>query len=139
MNLRIARSDDEILSCFAVLSELHPALQAGDFVKKIRSMMVEGYRRAMLEQRGEVSSVAGFRIQDLFATGRTLYVEDLVTASVYRSQGHGRTMLRWLKELGRSEDCESFCLDSATQRHEAHAFYMSQGLRIVFFHFKCKL
>ena len=42
----------------------------------------------------------------------------------------------WLMDLARDEDCETFSLDSGTHRHQAHAFYFRQGLRITDFHFQ---
>jgi hypothetical protein len=39
------------------------------------------------------------------------------------------------RELG----CETFSLDSGTQRHEAHAFYFREGMRVTSFHFALPL
>ena len=136
---RLAETDADLLRCFPVMLELRPALRQEEFVATIRRQQGEGYRLAMLEAEGAVTTVAGFRVQGMLATGETMYVDDLVTAAAGRSLGHGRVMLRWLMEVARAEGCETFSLDSGTQRQEAHAFYFRERMRISSFHFFCKL
>ncbi len=136
---REARSDAEILGCFAVMQELRPALKNEEFVQTIRRQENEGYRLAMLEDESRVTTVAGFRVQHMLVTGKTMYVDDLVTAMTARSLGHGKVMLQWLMMTARAEGCASFSLDSGTHRQDAHAFYLRERLRITSFHFFCKL
>ena len=136
---RVESSDAEILRCFPVMQELRPALRQEEFVAAIRAQQSEGYRLAMLEDEVSVTTVGGFRVQHMLATGKTMYVDDLVTSAGARSKGHGKAMLHWLMELARKEACDSFSLDSGTQRQEAHAFYLRERLRITSFHFFCKL
>ena len=135
----LARTDEEIERCFAVMQELRPALVQADFLQTIRKQESEGYQLAMLEEQAVVRAVAGFRVQRMLASGKTMYVDDLVTAAAARSLGHGQTMLHWLMERARSEGCASFSLDSGTHRQEAHAFYFRERLRITSFHFFCAL
>ena len=137
--VRVAESDAEIERCFAVMHQLRPALVAGEFVGRIRMQEAEGYRLAFLEDEGSVVSVAGFRLMTVLWSGRTLYVDDLVTDEGARSKGHGETILKWLIEHARAAGCATFSLDSGTQRPEAHAFYFRQGLRVTDFHFQMPL
>jgi GNAT superfamily N-acetyltransferase len=74
-------------------------------------------------------------VQHILATGKTLYVDDLVTDEAARSQGHGERMLDWLIEQAREAGCSMFSLDSGTHRQSAHAFYFRQRMRISSFHF----
>ena len=114
-------------------------LIAEEFVDRIQTQQVEGYQLAFLEDEGVIVAVAGFRLQTLLWSGRTLYVDDLITDAARRSQGHGGAMLTWLIALAREAGCTTFMLDSGTHRHEAHAFYFRHGLRISDFHFKLTL
>ena len=136
---RLARTDEEIERCFTIIEELRPALVQADFLRTIRAQESEGYRLAMLEEQAVVRAVAGFRVQRMLATGKTMYVDDLVTDAAARSLGHGRTMLHWLMGLARSEGCVSFSLDYGPHRQEAHAFYFRERLRVTSFHFFCTL
>jgi GNAT superfamily N-acetyltransferase len=133
--IQIATTPAEIDRCFPVMSQLRPALIAAEFVSRVQAQQTEGYQLAFLEYDGTVVSVAGFRIQNMLSSGKTLYVDDLVTDAAARSQGHGEAMLQWLIALAREAGCHSFSLDSGTHRQEAHAFYLRHRLRITSFHF----
>jgi GNAT superfamily N-acetyltransferase len=137
--IQIATMPEEINRCFAVMSQLRPLLVAGEFVGRVQAQQAEGYQLAFLEHGGAIVSVAGFRIQNMLSSGKTFYVDDLVTDAAARSQGHGEAMIQWLIGLAREAGCVSFSLDSGTQRQEAHAFYLRQRMRITSFHFHLPL
>lgn len=137
--VQLADTDEQIVRCFAVLHQLRPALLRAEFVSRIRTQQAEGYRLAFLEQSGTVAAVAGFRMQHVLWSGKTLYVDDLVTDAAVRSQGHGGAMIQWLISQARQHACDVLSLDSGTHRHSAHAFYFRHGLRITDFHFQLKL
>ena len=109
------------------------------FVTQVQQQQREGYELAFVEHEGRIVTVAGFRVQHMLVSGRTLYVDDLVTAASARSHGHGRTMLDWLIALARERGCQTFSLDSGTHRQDAHAFYFRERLRITSFHFALPL
>jgi GNAT superfamily N-acetyltransferase len=133
--VKLADSDEEIAQCFAVMAHLRPNLVEGEFVPRVRAQQAEGYRLAYVEDEDAVVAVAGFRLMDMLATGRTMYVDDLVTDKTRRSQGYGKRMLDWLQEQARAAQCKTFSLDSGTHRMEAHAFYFRERLRVTSFHF----
>ena len=137
--IQIATTAAEIDRCFPVMSQLRPLLIAEEFVGRIQTQQAEGYQLAFLEDESAVVAVAGFRLQTLLWSGRTLYVDDLVTDAALRSKGHGGEMLDWLIALAREAGCTTLMLDSGTHRNEAHAFYFRHGLRISDFHFKLPL
>jgi GNAT superfamily N-acetyltransferase len=137
--IRIATTPAEINRCFPVMNQLRPKLIAGEFVDRVREQQIEGYQLASLEYGGAIVSVAGFRVQKMLSSGKTLYVDDLVTDENARSEGHGEAMLLWLIALAREAGCDSFSLDSGTHRQEAHAFYLRHRLRITSFHFHLPL
>ncbi len=134
--MRIASSAEEVARCFDVMRELRPKLKsAEEFVGLIEQQQSEGFQLAYLEAEGQVVTVAGFRVQHLLATGLTLYVDDLVTSERARSRGYGKAMLDALIAHARERGCAMFSLDSGTWRHDAHAFYFREGMRVSSFHF----
>jgi GNAT superfamily N-acetyltransferase len=135
-SIRIADSREQIDRCFAVMSQLRPKLSGADFANRVEVQQREGYRLALLEHEGAVVAVAGFRTMNVLWSGKTMYVDDLVTDEAMRSRGFGEALLTWLMDQAREEGCETFSLDSGTHRHQAHAFYFRQGLRITDFHFQ---
>jgi GNAT superfamily N-acetyltransferase len=137
--IRIAASPAEIDQCFAVMSQLRPLLIEKEFVERVQAQQAEGYQLASLEYDGKVVSVAGFRVQNMLSSGKTFYVDDLVTDANSRSKGHGEAMIQWLIALAREASCDTFSLDSGTHRMDAHAFYLRNRLRITSFHFSLPL
>lgn len=137
--IRTAMTDDDVRRCFPVMAQLRPHLNADGFVPRVRSMQQEGFELAFLEEDGEVRAVAGFRCHDLLFSGRTLYVDDLVTDGRQRSRGHGAALLGWLEEEARARGCATLTLDSGVQRTEAHRFYFRQRMSIVGYHFSLPL
>ena len=133
--VRLAETAEEIERCFPVMRQLRPLLVEAEFVERIGAQQAQGFRLALLEDDDAVVAVAGFRVQEMLATGRTLYVDDLVTDAAARSQGHGKAMLDWLMAYARGAGCATFSLDSGTHRQEAHAFYFREGMRVTSFHF----
>lgn len=141
MTVRIAQSDADIARCFAVMRQLRPHLKdVAAFVARARRQMAqERWRLAYVEEDGAVAAVAGFRLLECLHSGRTLYVDDLVTAEDRRGRRHGERLMLFLEQLARDEGCETFSLDSGTQRTGAHKFYFRLGLPITSFHFARRL
>ena len=139
MVARLAETDAETARCFAVMRHLRPHLVEDEFCSRIGAQREQGFRLAYVEDEGRVVAVAGFRVMEMLVSGRTLYVDDLVTDPEVRSRGYGKAMLDWLKTYAREAGCEMFSLDSGTHRQEAHAFYFRERMRITSFHFAEKL
>lgn len=139
--VKVAAGDADIARCFAVMRELRTHLKdEADFVARCRVQMVEAdWQLIYVEDGGAIAAVAGFRIQHMLFSGKTLYVDDLVTAESRRSQGFGEILMTWLESHAREQGCQTLSLDSGTQRTGAHKFYFRQGLPITSFHFAKKL
>lgn len=132
----IAETDEEIESCFDVMSELRGHLKRSEFVSLVRNMESEGYRMAYVQEAGQVVAVAGYRISTNFYMGKHLYVDDLVTAGHARSKGYGEELLEWLRAQARAAGCKFLDLDSGVQRGRAHKFYFENGFTIASYHFR---
>jgi GNAT superfamily N-acetyltransferase len=135
MDIRIATSEREIAFCFVVMRELRPQLRGEEFVDRVRRLEREGYRLAFLEGPEGVVAVAGFRILESLASGRFLFLDDLVTHPAHRSRGYGARMLAWLFQKAREESCGQLQLDSGIQRKGAHRFYEREGMTMTGFHY----
>ena len=139
LEIHFAQSPEEIRRCFPVMSLLRPQLGEHEFVSRVQVQQAQGFQLVAAEDGGQVVAVAGLRILEVLATGRTLYVDDLVTDDTRRSRGYGKVMLDWLQDYAREQGCETFSLDSGTHRQEAHAFYFRERMRVTSFHFAKKL
>ncbi|MEO7598839.1 MAG: GNAT family N-acetyltransferase [Opitutus sp.] len=138
--LSLADSDADIARCFAVMVQLRSKLIENEFVGRVRAMQAQTYQLAFAaDTEGVVRSVAGFRSMDMLYSGRTVYVDDLVTDAASRSHGYGDQLIDWLVTKARAEGFDEFSLDSGTQRVDAHRFYLRKRMKISCFHFSLPL
>ena len=137
MNNRIsvARSEQEIALCYAVMAELRPHIGPDEFVPTVKRLAeVAGFRLAYLTD-GEVKAVAGFRISEWLAGGKYLEVEDLVAKSGERSKGYGGELFDWLVAHAGENDCSQVRLVSRVSRSDAHRFYLRKGMTLEAYYF----
>ncbi|MEO7001043.1 MAG: GNAT family N-acetyltransferase [Ktedonobacterales bacterium] len=136
----------ETYLAYLALRELRPArsqLRSPEvFVNWINTQQrPEGYRlvAAFDDAEGAATTAvaaAGFRFLHTLAWGAYLYVDDLVTLPQYRGQGHAHALLQWIEQEAERLGCEQLHLDSGSQRHTAHRFYLNHGFDIIAHHFK---
>ncbi|HUP92992.1 MAG TPA: GNAT family N-acetyltransferase [Solimonas sp.] len=118
--------------------QLRPQLPAG-YVPKMQRVFAGGGRMTVAAQGDEVRGVAVWRVHENTFAGVQMYVDDLVTDAAQRSRGGGHALMQWLEARARSLGCAVLCLDSGTQRRQAHKFYFREGLPITAFHFSREL
>lgn len=118
-----------------VMRELRTHLDAGEIAARFERQHAEGYRLAAAFDGEECVAVAGYRLLENLASGRFLYIDDLVTAGHRCSQRFGERLDEYLAGVARAGGCESVQLDSGVQRTEAHRFYERRGYSIVSHHF----
>ena len=134
-----ATTDDQIRRCFPVMAQLRPHLDEAEFVARVRRQQQDGYELAFLSDKKIVKAVAGYRLLESLSWGKFIYVDDLVTGELFRSQGFGQQLFDWLVKRARSRGCDQFHLDSGVQRFGAHRFYLAGRMDIIAHHFAMKL
>ena len=139
MKIALAEDHAAVARCYPVMAQLRPHLDEAAYLAAVERQRREGYQLLFLETDGEVRAVAGFRLMEMLAYGKTLYVDDLVTDAAQRSQGYGEALLDWLAEYARAHACVKLHLDSGVQRFDAHRFYFTQRMWISAYHFSLKL
>jgi GNAT superfamily N-acetyltransferase len=140
--MQFAETDDEIAACLPAVAVLRPHLDPDDsagFVDRVRRQQSGGYHLVFRADADGVHSVAGFRIHELLVSGKTLYIDDLVTAPSSRGRGHGGALLDAIIAFARDSGCAAVTLDSGPQRHDAHRLYLNHGFRISWLHFRQEL
>ena len=127
----------DLRAAWPVVRQLRPALDEERFVSQaLRQIENDGFCATVLyDDTGTPRAFAGWRVMEMLAVGRHIYVDDLVTDEASRGRGYGKAMLDWLKAEAERLGCERLQLDSGTQRRDAHAFYLRERMRIEAFHF----
>ena len=135
MEIRIAKTDEDILRCFKVLKELRPHLHSDSYLSTVKKMMAEGYLLAYIEENNIAVAAVGFRYLQLLYNGRQYYIDDLSTLPENRGKGHAGKLLDYVIDLARKEGFAAVTLDSGHQRFDAHRLYLNRGFKIVAHHF----
>lgn len=139
MSIAIATTLEALQRCFPVMAELRPTLLEKDFLTRVKRQQRDGYQLAFLTDKKVVKAVAGYRFSESLSWGKFMYVDDLVTAQKFRSQGHGQKLFKWLVQQAKSRKCDQLHLDSGVQRFGAHRFYLASRMDIIGYHFTLKL
>ena len=135
--IRTVTEAADLRAAWPVVRQLRPALDEERFVSQaLRQIENDDFRATVLyDETGTPRAFAGWRVMEMLAVGRHIYVDDLVTDEASRGRGYGKAMLDWLKAEAKRLGCEGLQLDSGTQRQDAHAFYLRERMRIEAFHF----
>jgi GNAT superfamily N-acetyltransferase len=133
--IELAPGDERLSSVFGVMKELRPHLDEEEFKRLHAVCEPQGYRIAAVFDGDECRACAGYRLMTNLVSGHHMYVDDLVTAEGWRSQGYGRLLNEYLVGVAKKEGCSSVQLDSATHRREAHRFYFRERYSIFSYHF----
>ncbi|MGV8940720.1 MAG: GNAT family N-acetyltransferase [Lysobacter sp.] len=136
----ITRADD-LRAVWPVVAQLRPEFDQERFVTQMLRQIDNDHCRAtvLYDAEGVPRAFAAWRVMEMLAVGRHVYVDDLITDTAARSRGYGKAMLDWLKAEAKRLGCVRLQLDSGTQRQDAHAFYLRERLRIEALHFGVEL
>jgi len=108
-------------------------------VDELRNMMIaqlnDGFQLVYVGDDQLAFAVAGFRTLDFLFSGKTLYVDDLVTHSQHRKKGYAGMLMKWMIQYAKDNGYHHFSLDSGPQRKDAHRLYLNHGLDITAHHF----
>lgn len=138
--IAFAETDDEINSCYDVMSQLRSHITREDFLPRVRRQMDDfDYRLVYVMDDGEVKAVAGVRISEWLHGGKYLEIDDLVAKDGDRSKGYGGQLFDWIVDYARSENCRHVRLLSGVQRFDAHRFYLRKRMNIEAHYFSLEL
>jgi len=138
MKIKIAETDEEIKNCHAVMSQLRPHLSLENFVAQVKRQMNDSNFRLIYLTGNEIKAVAGIRIAEWLAGGKSLEIEDLVSTENERSKGFGGELFDWIVKYATQENCNQIKLVSHVTRFGAHKFYLNKGMTIEAHYFSLK-
>lgn len=127
--IKIAETDEEIEKCYPVMSQLRPHIAREVFLPQVRRQMdASGFQLVYLSEGDDVKAVAGIRIAEWLARGKSLDLEDLVASESDRSKGYGGELFDWIVDHARKEGCNEIRLVSHVSRYRAHRFYLNKRM-----------
>jgi len=138
MEIKIAGPDDIDLLLPALL-ELRPHRSPEELRKMLLQQFGEGFQIIFMGDASVAYAVAGFRTIHFLFSGKTLYIDDLVTHSDHKRNGYAGALLDWLKEYAMQNGYDHISLDSGFHRKDAYRLYLNKGFEISSMHFSMKL
>lgn len=131
ISIEQAQTAADIELCYDVMRQLRPHLSLEEFVSQVQRQIRESnFRLIYLRDADNVLAVAGIRIAEWLARGRSLEIEDLVTAEEGRSKGYGSILFDQIVDLAKREDCNEVRLVSHVSRYDTHRFYLRKRMKI---------
>jgi GNAT superfamily N-acetyltransferase len=131
LSIVFAETDSDIDRCYQVMRELRPHLSREEFLAQVqRQMSKSGFRLLYLSDAQEIQAVAGIRVAEWLARGKSLEIEDLVTIGHSRSKGYGSKLFDRIIEIAKDDNCTEVRLVSHVTRFDAHRFYLRKGMII---------
>ncbi|WP_286235841.1 GNAT family N-acetyltransferase [Thalassotalea sediminis] len=135
MEITLLTDNNDYPLVLDVMLQLRPQYNRASLTEQIKKQQQDGYNVVYIKDNGKILAVAGFVIGEKLAWGKYLYVDDLVTNEAFRSSGAGHTVLTWLEDFAKEQECTQLHLDSGVQRFMAHKFYLREGFIIASHHF----
>lgn len=135
MEIKIAKSTEDIEKNWEVISLLRPHLKKKEYIGLMRKMFDTGYQLAFIEKDGKGVSAIGFRNLQFLFNGEHIYIDDLSTLEDYRNKGYAGKLIDYVNQLAKAKGYEVVTLDSGTHRFDAHRLYMKKGFIIDSYHF----
>jgi len=119
---------DAFQAIWPVMRQLRNTLSEEQFLARVKAAQGEGYRLCAAVHEGRPVGAIGWRIVNDLASGRSLYIDDLVADEAARGTGVGRVLMDFARGEAVRLGCDQLRLNSGFQRKGAHAFYEAIGL-----------
>jgi GNAT superfamily N-acetyltransferase len=137
ITIKSAVSKEDINFCSKAVLTFRPNLDPDTLAEKTRNMMNEGFQLAYIanDENTEAAAIAGFRIFEMYRTGKIIYIDDLFTFEQYRGRGYAGALLDYIDMIAKKENILTVHLDSAYHLHPAHRLYLNKGYVLPCLHF----
>lgn len=126
----------EITLAFPILLQHHKHISKEDFLKYIDEILAEkNYQMIGAYLDEKLVGIAGYWILTRFYSGKYIQVGNMVVDENKRSQNIGKTILQFIENEGKKQNCQHFILDSRMDNTKSHKFYLREGFEVMGYHF----
>ena len=137
MEIKSAKTIEDIQFCSRALLAFRPMLQAENLSEQSERMMKEGFKLLYIadEEKNEAAAILGYRDYEMYRTGRIIYIDDLFTFPEHRGKGYAGALLDHVDRIAQDQGIGSVHLDSGYMLHPAHRLYLNKGFILPCHHF----
>jgi GNAT superfamily N-acetyltransferase len=128
-------SAEDIDKLIPALLQLRPHRSPSELRSMLLALFKEEFKIIYIGDDRLAWSLLGFRIFNCLWSGKTLYIDDLVTLSAHSKKGYAGSLFQWIKQHAKENHCDHIALNSGFNRRDAYRFYLNQGLFVESLHF----
>jgi ribosomal protein S18 acetylase RimI-like enzyme len=126
--------DTEFASLYPLIRQLNETLSEDEYAVRLQHMRADGYRCVGAYHKNTLVGASGFWIGWRFWCGKYIDMDNFVVDANQRGKGIGRTLLTWLEEKGREEQCDQMVLDAYMTNFSANKFYVQNNFLQLGYH-----
>ncbi len=130
---------DQLPAILPLVKMLNPDINEAVLARRLEQMPGQGYQCAGAYLEEQLVGICGLWIATRFYCGKYLEPDNVVIHPDFRSLGVGQTLMAWVYDYARAQNCEVVELNSYVGSPRAHKFYFGEGFQILGFHFQKKL
>lgn len=142
MNLKTAKTREDVIFCKEVLFAFRTNLEEATYVDLIMDMIQnESFKLVYLPDADgtRAAGFVGYRTMHMLRTGWMIYIDDLYTDPQYRGKGYAGALLDHVSGEAREAGIRSVHLDSGYMLHDAHRLYLNKRYVLACNHFALSL
>src|SRR6516162_8015892 len=110
-HIRTATAED-IDKLIPALLQLRPHRSASELRSMLLALFKEDFNIIYIGDNNLAWSLLGFRSFNCLWSGKTLYVDDLVTLSTHTKKGYASELFAWIKKYAKDNHCDHIALNS---------------------------
>jgi GNAT superfamily N-acetyltransferase len=135
ITVRKLTNKKEMLSFLPLINQLYPSLSADDYSLQLDEMIPFRYSQVGVFEGKKQIGMAGVWIGHKFWCGKYLEIDHVIVLESHRSQGIGKLIFDFMKNMAREEECHSLGLDSFTHNNRSHKMFFKEDFVIKGYHF----
>ncbi|BDD01079.1 GNAT family N-acetyltransferase [Persicobacter psychrovividus] len=124
---------------YPLFAELRPQYDLLHFKDLVKHQFKEGYQVMYILDGKKPVALVGFRTLHQLVSGKTLFIDDMVTAQKHRGKGYGKALMMWLQGFCFENNYDHMAVNASFEEVETHRFCLNNGLKIETIHFGRKV
>ena len=124
-------SGEAIVSALPIFSRFYPSISKKNLLHLLREMSQQGYQCALASCEEEYIGVIGIWIQTKLYVGKHIEYDNVYIVPEHRGQGVGRTLLAFVEQYAREQNCIAAELTCDIDEEESKDFWEKQGFDII--------
>ncbi len=129
------KTTKDFAPAYRLVKQMNPKLGKGEFNRRLKKMLGQGYRCIAYVESGQYLGICGFWQGTRFWCGDFIDLDNVVVDEKHRGRNIGKKLVVWVENLAKQAGCAQTGLDCYVTSDAAHRFYFREGYIIKGYHF----